>query len=118
VARDRAENGEAGDMPERNQRHLRALFWLGPLAALLGAAMALLYDADNGLRAIFSLNDELDVVDVRLEKLERERGDLVARAERLRSDALEIESEARESLGMVRPHEIVVRLRNAPPRGD
>ena len=86
---------EASGLPRR-----RVLLWIGPLAALAGAAFALLYDADNGLRAVFRVNAEL------------------ARAERLRSDPFEIESVARESFGMVRPGEIVVRLRSSTPRGD
>ena len=104
---------EASGLPRR-----RALLWIGPLAALAGAAFALLYDADNGLRAVFRVNDELARAEVRLKKLSDERSELVARAERLRADPFEIESVARESFGMVRPGEVVVRLRTAPPRGD
>jgi len=96
----------------------RQLLWIGPLAALAGAAFALLYDADNGLRAVFSVKAELARADDRLAKLWEERVDLVARSERLRSDPFEIESVARESLGMVRPGEIVVRLRGDAPQGD
>src|SRR5262245_47959143 len=92
----------------------RGLLWVGPLAAIVGAAIALLYDADNGLRTVWSVKTELRRADVRLAKLWSERNDLVARADRLRGDSFEIESVARESLGMVRPGEIVVRLRTAP----
>jgi cell division protein FtsB len=91
--------------------HSRRLLWIGPLAAIAGAAFALLYDADNGLRTVWSVKGELRQADARLEKLYAERADLVGRAERLRADPFEIESVARESLGMVRPGEIVVRLR-------
>ena len=104
---------EASGLPRR-----RVLLWMGPLAALAGAAFALLYDADNGLRAVFRLNGELARAEERLQKLSAEREELVARAERLRSDPFEIESVARESFGMVRPGEIVVRLRGPAPRGD
>ena len=104
---------EASGLPRR-----RALLWIGPLAALAGAALALLYDADNGLRAVFRVKDELARAEVRLKKLSNERSELVARAERLRTDPFEIESVARESFGMVRPGEVVVRLRGATPRGD
>ena len=45
---------------------LRAVFWIGPLAALIGAAVALFYDADSGLRAVFHLHGELDEIVVRL----------------------------------------------------
>jgi cell division protein FtsB len=98
--------------------HRRVLLWIGPLAALAGAAFALLYDADNGLRAVFRVNAELARAELRLQKLSAERTELVARAERLRGDPFEIESVARESFGMVRPGEIVVRLRSSTPRGD
>src|SRR5262245_32436928 len=104
---------EASGLPRR-----RALLWIGPLAAQAGAAFALLYDADNGLRAVFRLNAELASAEVRLQKLSAERASLVARAERLRSDPFEIEAVARESFGMVRPGEVVVRLRGPSPRGD
>jgi len=100
--------------PERQEleRHApaRAVRFLGPLAALLGAAGALFYDADNGLRAVFHLQRELDTADLRLDRLREERAELLLRAELLRSDPFEIESVARESLGMARPGEIVVRL--------
>ena len=95
----------------------RGWLWIGPLAALAGAAFALLYDADNGLRAVFKVNAELEHADERVAVLWSERTELVERAERLRTDPFEIESVARESLGMVRPGEIVVRLRGAP-QGD
>jgi cell division protein FtsB len=92
--------------------------WIGPLAALAGAAFALLYDADNGLRAVFSVKAELRQADGRLAELSSERAELVDRADRLRADPFEIESVARESLGMVRPGEIVVRLRGGAPQGN
>ena len=95
----------------------RRLLWIGPLAAIVGAAVALLYDADNGLRTVFHVKAELRQADARIAKLWAERTDLVSRADRLRGDKFEIESVARESLGMVRPGEIVVRLR-AAPQGD
>jgi cell division protein FtsB len=93
---------------------LRAVLWIGPLAALLGAAGALFHDPDNGLRAVFHLEDELATADVRLDRLREERAELLLRAERLRSDPFEIETVARESLGMARPGEIVVRLPRSP----
>jgi cell division protein FtsB len=96
----------------------RELLWIGPLAALIGAAFALFYDADNGLRALFKVKAELALTEDRLAKLWSERVELVARTERLRSDPFEIESVARESLGMVRPGELVVRLRGDAPQGD
>ena len=98
------------------ERHApaRAVLWIGPLAALLGAAGALFHDADNGLRAVFHLQGELDAADLRLDRLREERAELLLRSERLRSDPLEIESVARESLGMARRGEIVVRLPRSP----
>jgi len=84
------------------------------VGCVAGAACALLYDADNGLRAVFNVNAELEHADERVAVLWSERIELVERAERLRTDPFEIESVARESLGMVRPGEIVVRLRGAP----
>ena len=103
--------------PERGAP-LRVVLWIGPLAALLGAAGALFHDADNGLRAVFSLTDELAAADLRLDRLRAERAELLLRAERLRSDPFEIETVARESLGMARPGEVVVRLPRSPARSE
>jgi len=97
-----------------NHAPMRAVLWVGPLAALLGAAGALFQDADNGLRAVFHLGFELEAADLRLDRLREERAELLLRAERLRSDPFEIETVARESLGMARPGEIVVRLPRSP----
>lgn len=107
-----------GESEATSQSPRRGWLWIGPLAALAGAAFALLYDADNGLRAVFSVKTELHRADGRLALLWSERADLVERADRLRTDPFEIESVARESLGMVRPGEIVVRLRGGAPQGD
>ena len=104
---------EADERPA--PRH-RGLLWIGPLAAIAGAAFALLYDSDNGLRTVFAVKAELRRADGRLAKLSAERAELVSRSDRLRADSFEIETVARESLGMVRPGEIVVRLRS--PQGD
>jgi cell division protein FtsB len=114
-----SESGEAGS-GEAGEWALprRGWLWLGPLAALTGAAFALLYDSDNGLRAVFRIRDELDRAQARIGRLYAERSDLVSRSERLRADPFEIERVARESLGMVRPGEIVVRLRAAEPEGN
>ena len=106
---------EASEAPVRSAR---AVLWLGPIAALLGAAVALFHDGENGVRAIFHLDGELAAADVRLDRLREERAELLLRAERLRSDPLEIEAAARQSLGMVRPGEIVVRLPAESSRGD
>ncbi len=90
---------------------------MGPLAALLGAAFALFHDAENGLGVIPKLEAELQAADVRLDRLREERAELLLRAERLRTEPFEIEAVARESLGMARPGEIVVRLPRAAPAG-
>jgi len=113
-----APEGAPGGAPDERHVRARAVLWLGPLAALLGAAVALFHDGDNGVRTIFHLETQLDAADVRLDRLREERAALLLRAERLRSDPLEIEAAARESLGMVRPGEIVVRLPEEPARGD
>ena len=104
---------EAGGLPQR-----RGWLWIGPLAALAGAAFALSYDSDNGLRAVFRIRDELGRAEARISRLSDERSELVVRADRLRADPFGIERVARESLGMVRPGEIVVRLRGGAAEGN
>jgi len=94
------------------------LFGAWAAAIVAGAACALFYDADNGLRAVFRLEAELEAADFRLDRLREERAELLLRAERLRSDPFEIETVARESLGMARPGEIVVRLPRTPAPAD
>lgn len=106
------------EVSDERRSPARAVFWLGPLAALLGAGVALFHDGENGVRAIFHLERELLAADLRLDRLRGERAELLLRAERLRSDPLEIEAAARQSLGMVRPGEIVVRLPAESSRGD
>ena len=105
--------------PERRKsndtRPSRAVFWIGPLAALLGAAgRAVPRRGQRSARRLPPASDELDAADVRLDRLREERAELLLRAERLRSDPFEIETVARESLGMARPGEIVVRLPRSP----
>lgn len=104
--------GTVAPESQAEERHApsRAVFWIGPLAALLGAGFALFHDSENGLGAIFQLESELAAADLRLDALREERAELGLRAERLRSEPFEIEAVARESLGMARPGEIVVRL--------
>jgi cell division protein FtsB len=101
--------GSDGQPVERHAPS-RAVFWIGPLAALLGAAFALFHDVENGLGVIPKFEAELDAADLRLDRLREERAELLLRAERLRTEPFEIEAVARESLGMARPGEIVVRL--------
>jgi len=54
---------EAGGLPQR-----RGWLWIGPLAALAGAAFALSYDSDNGLRAVFRIRDELGRAEARISR--------------------------------------------------
>ena len=67
---------------------------------------------------MWGVKGEIQHVEQRLGVLWSERTELVKRAERLRTDPFEIESVARESLGMVRPGEIVVRLRTGDSQPD
>jgi len=108
-----SESEAASGLPRR-----RGWLWIGPLAALAGAAFALFYDSENGLRAMFRVQDELGRSQLRIGRLMDERAELSGRADRLRADSFEIERVARESLGMVRPGEIVIRLRGGPSEGN
>ncbi len=83
-----------------------------PLAALIAAAATLALDRDDGLVSLIILREQVSDTSARVLDLKAERIRLGEQARRLRSDPLEIETVARGALGMVRPDEIVVRLKD------
>ena len=89
----------------------RRLVWLAvPLLALAGAALVLALDERHGLRELFALYESVERTEKRVRALEDRRDELASEIRALRSDELAIEAVARESLGWVRPGEVVVRL--------
>ncbi len=89
---------------------------LGPTLALLAAGAVLFFDRDRGLGQLFELQDRVERAERRVGELEREKNELRVRARGLRADPLEVETVARESLGMLRPGERVIRF--APPPAE
>lgn len=87
-----------------------ALIALAPLAA--GAGWLWL-DQSSGLRPLWRARAELVQERERIGGLARERGELLGKVRRLRSEPLALEAEARERLGMVRPGEIVIQWQPA-----
>jgi cell division protein FtsB len=83
---------------------------LGPVLALLAAAAVLFLDRERGLGELRDLAGRVANAETRVRELERERVELRMRARGLRADPFEVETVARESLGMLRPGERVVRF--------
>ena len=91
---------------------------LGPALALLATAATLVMDRETGILPMLKLADRVRQATERVLTLEAERARLIAQVRGLRSDPLHIESVARRQLGMVRPHELVMRFESSDPRTD
>ena len=91
----------------------RALHYL-----LVFATAVLLVDAlvgERGLVATTRARRQSDELAARVAQLREENTRLGAAAERLRSDPAAIESLARETLGLVRPGEVLVVVKDVKP---
>lgn len=80
-------------------------------AAVAFGVCVLLFGAcadERGFRAMLRARRETQTLALRIAALRAENAALRRRAEALRHDTAAIESEARETLGLVRPGEIVV----------
>ncbi len=97
-------------------RRLRT--YLVALGLGIGASGTVLaFDAENGLRPLWSLRAREARLETRIASLARERVERTRAVLRLRSEPRAIERLARGKLGMVRPGEIVVRLEPSPAVG-
>lgn len=109
--------------PSRDARFIRLGAGIRRLArALLVVAAALWL-----VKALFGERGSLDAWRARrqaaeiassLDRLRRENAALRERARRLREDPRAVEAAARRDLGLRRPDEIVVIIRDAPPLAD
>ena len=81
-----------------------------PLLAVAGALTTIFADHDKGVQPLLRVRDEVAQIQERVAALEAERDRLRARARGLKADPFEVETVARENLGMIRPGEQVVRL--------
>lgn len=93
-----------------------ALLALG--VALGTAGGILLFDGKTGLFPLLGLIEDVRAAEARVTAGEGERRRLIREIRALRTDPLAVEAVAREKLGMVRPGEIVVRLRRGAPEAD
>ena len=90
---------------------IRRLVWLGvPLLAFAAAMGLLALDETQGLRELQALRGRVLRAEQRVQALEARRDALASEIHTLRHDELAIESVARESLGLVRRDEVVVRI--------
>lgn len=80
------------------------------LAIALGVCILLFgsFGGDHGLPATWQARRDRETLAARLAALRTENAQLRRRLEQLRSDPSAIEAEARASLGLARPGEIVV----------
>lgn len=88
--------------------------WLIPLVMLLALAYALL-DGRSGISQARRLGGELEAAHGRIDALRARNDRLRQDATALRSDAFEQERLVRETLGLVRPGETVVRIPSERP---
>lgn len=75
-----------------------------------------LFGDEHGLRAVLQARREAQALSARIETLRAENARLRQRADALRSDPVAIETAARETLGLVRGDEVVVRYRPSTAR--
>jgi cell division protein FtsB len=90
-----------------------SIFILLFLAALLG--LVLIY-SDRGLIRLYELRDDKQKIETANDELRETNRRLMARVERIKTDRLYIEDEARKKLGLIRPDETIYRLREEPER--
>ena len=93
----------------RTERFRWRFLCLAPLTVLLASGAWLGLDRESGIGAMLGLDSEVRAAESRVSDLVRERDLLLRRVRALRSDPKEIEREARETLGMARPGELIVR---------
>lgn len=89
--------------------------WIVP-AVLAAALVAAWLDEDAGVRAWARLRGDLHAAESRMDALRDEIGELERRAEALEDDPFAQELAIRRELGLARPGETVIRLRD--PRKD
>lgn len=65
---------------------------------------------EGGFRRYARLNRDLHALEDRIERLRAENAALKREVQRVRTDPVAIERSARESLGLVRPGEVVLNL--------
>jgi len=85
---------------------------------LFFVAVVLLADAlvgERGLVATTRARQQSDQLATSVERLRRQNGRLRESARRLREDATTIESVARKELGLIRPGEVLVVVKDAKP---
>ena len=92
-----------------------ARYLLAALGLVAAAALVLAFDSESGLGPRLETHRGVARARARVAELETERDTLLERIRGLRSDPFAIEAAARESLGMARPGEVVVRLSPPPP---
>ncbi len=109
-------------MAERRRKRARSpwvrrlALSLPPAAALCGASVALVLDADNGIAQLFELRGQASEARAHLDELADDKRRLSALVWGLREDPHRVEATARARLGMVRPGEIVVRMPSTDKR--
>lgn len=99
-------------------RPARSIWRRGLHYLLVFATAVLLVDAlvgERGLVATTRARRQSDELAARVAQLREENTRLGAAAERLRSDPAAIESLARETLGLVRPGEVLVVVKDIKP---
>ena len=86
------------------------LVFAAPFAVGLVTGVWLVRDRENGVLPLVALSHQVSELDREVRSLEHLRDERRLEVEGLQSDRATIERHARESLGMARPDELVVRF--------
>ena len=85
---------------------------LGTLAVLLAGGLAV---GASGIMRVWEMQRELEALEHDIAQLRVETERLALAVEKLRNDPASIEQLARETLGLVRPGETVLKFPSSPP---
>jgi cell division protein FtsB len=94
-------------------RSLPATLLVGVVAVLLAGTVAV---GANGVLRVWEMERELDMLERDLVALRAETERLTATVDRLRNDPTYVEQLARETLGLVRPGDTVLKFPSQPAR--
>jgi cell division protein FtsB len=95
---------------ERRQTRIRYALLFISAAFMINALVG-----DNGLLATIKAQREYAAVERQVNALREENQRLLLNVHRLKDDPSAIEEEARRDLGLIRPGETLVIIKNAPP---
>ncbi len=83
------------------------------LALAVGLALTLIY-SNRGYRQLLRLKQEQKIIESANEELEEQNRKLMMQIDKIKNDPRYIEEVARKKLGLVRPDELIFKLKDDP----